>query len=229
MTKEFTNGHPQRIPACNFLSQYYFFNIFLQKSRRFSFQFLAKFEATKTGSGVGCLRLTAVGSAYTYTCPLNWCGARGRRTGGETGLKWMNYLCLDSVVFDRWKLVGPCIPDRIWIWKCWLLRREENRRTRRKTPGESTRTNNKLNPHMTAGPGIEPRSHWWEASALTTTPSLLPYQSNKLADRSCFPCLRLRLRLRVNQPLRVTIKECLVSWKEKLANQPNLSWYERSG
>ena len=40
----------------------------------------------------------------------------------------------------------------IEIWKCWFLWREENRRTRRKTPGASTRTNNKLNPHMTPNP-----------------------------------------------------------------------------
>ena len=37
-------------------------------------------------------------------------------------------------------------------------------------PGEKpleqgTRTNNKLNPHMTPRPGIEPGPHWWEASA----------------------------------------------------------------
>ena len=36
------------------------------------------------------------------------------------------------------------------------------------------RTNNELNPHMTPGPGIEPRPHWWEASGLTTAPPLLP-------------------------------------------------------
>ena len=35
------------------------------------------------------------------------------------------------------------------------------------------RTNNKLNPHMTPSPGIDPGPHWWEASALTTAPSLL--------------------------------------------------------
>ena len=35
-------------------------------------------------------------------------------------------------------------------------------------------TNNKLNPHMTPSPKIEPGPHWWEASALTTAPSLLP-------------------------------------------------------
>ena len=68
MTREFTNGHPQRLPACNFLSQYYFYNIFLQKSRRFSFQILAKFEAAKTGSGIGFLRLTAVwGSSHVVS------------------------------------------------------------------------------------------------------------------------------------------------------------------
>ena len=62
----------------------------------------------------------------------------------------------------------------IGIWKCWFLWREENRRTRRKTLGARTRTNNKLNPHMTPGPGIEPGPHWWRESALTTAPSLLP-------------------------------------------------------
>ena len=41
---------------------------------------------------------------------------------------------------------------------CWFLRKEENRRTRRKTLGAKARTNNKLNPHMTPGLGGE-RSH----------------------------------------------------------------------
>ena len=40
--------------------------------------------------------------------------------------------------------------------------------------GAEKRTNNKLNPHMTSSPGIEPGPHWWKASALTTAPSLLP-------------------------------------------------------
>ena len=34
------------------------------------------------------------------------------------------------------------------------------------------KTTNKLNPHMTLDLGIKPGPHWWEASALTTTPSL---------------------------------------------------------
>ena len=67
----------------------------------------------------------------------------------------------------------------IGTWKCWFLWREENRTTRRKTLEARTRTNNKLNPHMTPGPGIEPGPHRWKASALTTAPSLLPtYHTN---------------------------------------------------
>ena len=42
-----------------------------------------------------------------------------------------------------------------------------------KTLRARTRTNNKLNPHMTPGPGIEPEPHWWKENALTTAPSLL--------------------------------------------------------
>ena len=41
-------------------------------------------------------------------------------------------------------------------------------------PQTKGRTNNKLNPHVTSGPGIKPRSHWRKASALTTAPYLPP-------------------------------------------------------
>ena len=44
--------------------------------------------------------------------------------------------------------------------------------------GAEKRTNNKLNPHVTSSPGIEPGPHWWKASALTTAPSLLSFQSS---------------------------------------------------
>jgi len=36
---------------------------------------------------------------------------------------------------------------------------------REKPLGAMTRTNNKLNPHMSPSLGIEPGPHWWEASA----------------------------------------------------------------
>ena len=69
MIRTFSDGHPKVLPACNFLSQYYFHNIFLQKSCRFSLQTLTKFEAAKIGSGVGFLRLTAVCTvSYNYAC-----------------------------------------------------------------------------------------------------------------------------------------------------------------
>ena len=35
-------------------------------------------------------------------------------------------------------------------------------------------TNNKLNPHIGSSSRIDPKPHRWEASALTTVPSLLP-------------------------------------------------------
>jgi len=60
----------------------------------------------------------------------------------------------------------------IGIWKCWFLWREE----KPESPEKNSRSKdkNKLNPRMPPGPGIEPGPHWWEASVLTTAPSLLP-------------------------------------------------------
>ena len=49
--------------------------------------------------------------------------------------------------------------------------------------GARKRTTNKFNPHMTPGLGIDPGSHWWEASVFTTAPSLLP-QMNRETSRS---------------------------------------------
>ena len=79
MTRTFSDRHPKVLPACSFLSQYYFYNIFLQKSCRFALQTLTKFEAAKTGSGVGFLRLTAVcfGSAVVLR------GTRAHKTAGN--------------------------------------------------------------------------------------------------------------------------------------------------
>ena len=60
----------------------------------------------------------------------------------------------------------------------------------KKPLGTRTRTNNKLNPHMTPSPGIEPGPHWWKASALTTAPSLsAPYEFKmNLNLVKCLPC-----------------------------------------
>ena len=83
MIRTFSDGHPKVLPACNFLSQYYFYNIFLQKSCRFSLQTLTKFEAAKTGSGVGFLRLTAVWG----TCALSTYKESPRKLKPRFGLR----------------------------------------------------------------------------------------------------------------------------------------------
>jgi len=62
----------------------------------------------------------------------------------------------------------------IGIWKSWLFRRGKTGVPGEKPLGARTRTNYKLNPHMMLSPGVEPGPHWWEASVLTTAPSLLP-------------------------------------------------------
>jgi len=66
--------------------------------------------------------------------------------------------------------------------------------TQRKPLSVVKRTN-KLNPHMTPDLVIEPEPHWWEASALTTVPSLHPQgarpQKSRLHDfflESCMSC-----------------------------------------
>ena len=73
---------------------------------------------------------------------------------------------------------------RAGIWKCWFLRRGENRGTRpeKNISQQSREPSNKLNQHMAPwGPEIEPGTHWWEASVLTTAPSLLPFSNIKFA------------------------------------------------
>ena len=55
----------------------------------------------------------------------------------------------------------------------WSFEEKGNRSTWRKPLIAEKRTN-KLNPHLTPHLGIEPGPHWWEASALTTAPSLHP-------------------------------------------------------
>ena len=74
-------------------------------------------------------------------------------------------------------LIVHCIRIELEFGKCWFLWRGENRSTGEKPLRAEKRTNSKLNPHMTPRPGIEPEPHWWEASALITAPSLLPYNT----------------------------------------------------
>ena len=66
--------------------------------------------------------------------------------------------------------------DRIGIQKVQVFEERGKPEYPEKNLSEQlgTGANNKLNPYMTPSPGIEPGPHWWEASALTTAPSLLP-------------------------------------------------------
>ena len=122
-------------------------------------------------------------------------------------------------------LFHPLFPGRIGIWKCWFLWREENRSTRRKTLGEGTRTNNKLNPPMTPRPGIEPGPHWWEASVLTTAPSLLPHIPYTFYIPYCQTNLRkfsIRFQvLRFSTRLVVKFKTVKVSVWQKTSKIPS--------
>jgi hypothetical protein len=62
-----------------------------------------------------------------------------------------------------------------------FLRREENRRTRRKTLEARERTNNKLNSHVTPSPGIEPEIAVERGERLAATPPM----------HACFPKIYL--------------------------------------
>ena len=65
-------------------------------------------------------------------------------------------------------------PDEIGIQKCWFLRKGENRSTRRKTSRGKEENQQQTQPTYDGGSGNRTRATWWEASALTTAPSLLP-------------------------------------------------------
>ena len=78
------------------------------------------------------------------------------------------------------------IPDRIGIWKCWLLRRKEN--TCRSNRGKllkqgRARTNNRLISHMASTPGYQPGATW-RASAFTIIPPLSPAMLNKTPKKN---------------------------------------------
>ena len=54
----------------------------------------------------------------------------------------------------------------------------------RKNLSQQSREPNKVIRHVTSDPGMEPRPHWWKASALTTGPTLAPSSKNRLEKRS---------------------------------------------
>ena len=105
-----------------------------------------------------------------------------------------NYFILVSMSSSALALIGDTFQARIGIWKCWFLRRGENRSTRGKNLSEQRREPTTNSTHMTPGPGIEPGTHWCEASALTTAPSLLPYDYDLFCSCHCSACNPLIVR-----------------------------------
>ena len=92
------------------------------------------------------------------------------------------------------------VPSRIGIcnsWNFWLLRRGENRSKGRKTPQSEEENQNKLNPHMTSTWGFELGPHLWEASTITTAPSLAS-QNHKLLTVDDYWGSFLSLKVKVN-------------------------------
>ena len=64
----------------------------------------------------------------------------------------------------------PCVQDKFWIWKCWFLRRRENRSTQRKTSRSKGDNQQQTQPTYGFDTGIWTRTPLVEASALTTVP-----------------------------------------------------------
>ena len=112
MTRTFSDGHPKVLPAFNFLSQYYFYNIFPQKSCMFSLKTLTKFEPAKTGSGVGFLRLTAVWAQYSFGS-LAW----PPLVSGHLDFILLQKLTLTLSQKNLWERnFGIFSVLRVWIW-----------------------------------------------------------------------------------------------------------------
>ena len=64
-------------------------------------------------------------------------------------------------------------PDRIGIWKCWILRRGENRSTRRKTSWSKDENQQQTQPTYDAESRNQTRATLVGGKCSTTTPSLL--------------------------------------------------------
>ena len=105
--------------------------------------------------------------------------SRGRGFKSHLGLGFFvkNVICLLTDWPRRSKeLVKkcPCIPGSNWNLEMLVFKERGKPEYPDKNLSEQS-TNDKLKPYMTPGPGIKPGTHWWEASAVTTEPTLLPF------------------------------------------------------
>ena len=72
-------------------------------------------------------------------------------------------------------------PDRIGIWKCWFLRRGENRSTRRKTSRSKDENQQQTQPTFDAESGNRTRATLVGGKCSTTASSLLPREQIELS------------------------------------------------
>ena len=114
------------------------------------------------------------------------------------------------------------VPDQIGIWKCWFFRRGENRSTRRKT--SRSRVENQQQTQSTYDAGSRNRTRdtlvGREASALTTTPSLLPQKArygNFKTSESRFSPRHLLLSISANP---VKVFKCFTHLNWSLCSSP---------
>ena len=77
---------------------------------------------------------------------------------------------------------------------------------------------NKLSPHMTPGPGIEPGTHWWKASALTTAPTLLPWVCKRVLRSNKTDLWKQQCSSKVNL---VDIASLFIIWPARRAGKIN--------
>ena len=72
----------------------------------------------------------------------------------------VNVFCLPTKHLGAWKLFKTCscAPDLIGIWKCWFLRRGENRITRRKTSQSKDENQQQTQPTYDTGTGSRTRA-----------------------------------------------------------------------
>ena len=113
----------------------------------------------------------------------------------------------------------PLCPDRIGIYKCWFLRRGENRSTRRKTSRSKDEKQQQTQPTSDAEPGTRTRATLvgGECSHHCAVPALLccipmPSRVSGLVDATSSPGLSPRSKWRSEKPLAKAAQILQESW-----------------
>ena len=112
----------------------------------------------------------------------------------------------------------PCIPGSNWNLEILFFEERGKPEYLEKNLSEKSREQQQTGRTYDAGSGNRTRKHWWEASALTTTPSLLPYflvhPSHSYKPWHKSSCLSVLLLLECPQKFR---QDTSCKWKNLLA------------